>query len=229
MQRVPAVLGDEIDVNSAAACLRRIAYRRVRCLLDQFVFDVRLNLSVTLGCVHEHVVQQNDIVIGRTAMRRHVGLLDLLRAAHIRNIQMHGGDVGAHRLEIPRRWQCVDIRTCEDFWVGNIFHVYRGYASLDLQSLLCRSHLHVRVYRHRNARRHFHLLLQGAKSGTCEGHGVATRTHIDDGVSPFGIGGHHARSFDEGVTRGFDGCSGNNSAGSVFYLARDRALGPSNR
>ena len=192
VKRVTAVSRHQIRVNAAALNFGRDVAGLIGRLLQQFVIDVDLNEPVVLHGVHAHAVQQIGVAQSGLAVRRHIGLLDLLVAAYVRGVEVNAGHIRANGLHVACRGQRIHIGPRQDLGMCHVFHVDGGHLRLHLDGLAHGAHLHNGVNRHRYVGWHFHLLLHLAETLHGESHGISPGADIHDGVPSFTIRGNRA-------------------------------------
>ena len=136
-------------------------------------------------------------------MRDQVGLLDLLRSAHIGQVEMDTRSVGAHGLRVPRRGKRIHIGSCQHLRAQRGVNVDGGNAGLHSHCFADRPYRHFGVNRDRHIGRHGDFLLHRTEAGQSEGDRVKARPDVNNRVASIFVGGLGARSFDQRLAGGF--------------------------
>ena len=225
VQGVAAVLRDQIEADAAGRRLGRHAARLVGCLRDERVVDVVLHGAVAQIRLRRHAVEQDRRVQRRVAVRRHVGLLGLLRAADVRYVQPDARHERTNRLDVSRAGNRVDEVARHDLLSRRVLDVDHRRLARHRHRLLERADPEVGVDRHGGVGGNDDAVaLERAEPGQREGDLVGARPQIDDGVPAVAVGHHAARLLDENGTGRFHGDAGQDRSRRVLHEPGDCAL-----
>ena len=223
---VSAVLRDHVDADAATGRLGRDAAGLIGRFRDERVIDVVLHLAVDQVRLRRHAVEQHGIVQRGVAVRRHVGLLGLLRPAYVGNVQPDAGHQRADGLQVARTGNRVNEIAAHDVHLRRILHVDHGRRARHRHRFLERTDLHLGVDRYRHVGRDVDTFaLERVEPGQRERHRVGARADVDDGVAALTVGHHGARLFDEDRAGGFDRHARQHGARRVLHDTGNRALG----